>query len=458
MLHDLNDIEFEHFVGYVFQQAGYNVEHTGRQYGPGLDLKVYTGPANAPVLHAGVQVKHFTSDLATPHQVNGLRGEVANLQAGCGYFVTTTGFGGLALAQANGTPRIWPLDGAHFLRYITYVYGSRPHTRLKPGDSAKPARTSSVPIPPDALFLADNITLRAAPATRVLTIANHKGGVGKTTTALNLAFGLASEERDQQVLLVDLDPQANLTQALPPRAAHASPGHIGEYFAGARPLAELVRQTQFDRVWLIPSDTDLTRSDTGVAAGPDTEIGFARDLHAPEVVPPKALDARPFDWIILDTGPSMGLFTRAAFAASHFVLMPIAPGVFTDLGVNVLVETVRAMEALRGSPITILGSLVTQWKEDALNRALLARVETNLNAAGLVPLAEKIPLDKNNIEKAHIETGQGRRRNLFNRRSAAARAYLAAMEEVVGHVQPNPGSHDQMGAVRHVNTLRRMEG
>ena len=135
--------------------------------------------------------------------------------------------------------------------------------------------------------------------------------------------------------------------------------------------------------------------------------------------------------------------------------MPIAPGVFTDLGVHVLIETVDAMGALRGVPIALLGSLVTQWRGDALNESLLARAATNLGAAGLAPFAEKIPLDKNNIEKAHLETGQGRRRNLFSRRCAAAQAYLQVVSEVVGHVQSGPHSRKQAGVTSHVHTRGR---
>ncbi len=279
------------------------------------------------------------------------------------------------------------------------------------------------------LLAADGIERRPRTQTTVLTLANHKGGVGKTTTALNLAFGLAA--LDYQVLLVDMDAQANLTRILPSQAPGATALHLGDYFTRKRPLSALIRQTQFKRVWLIPSDNALTRSDTGVAAGPGAEVRFVRDLHALEVAPPLVLDARPFDWIIVDTGPSMGFFTRAAIAASHEVLMPIAPSVFTDLGVNLLVETVAAMRALVGEPITILGYLVTQWKEDALNNSLLALAKPNLEGAGIRPLATQIPLEKGSIEKAYLETGSGKPKNLFSKTSKVAQAYKAAVDEVI---------------------------
>ncbi len=166
-----------------------------------------------------------------------------------------------------------------------------------------------------------------------------------------------------------------------------------------------------------------------MSAGPGAELRFVRDLHAADVVPPQFIDAHAFDWIILDTGPSMGFFTRSAVAASHYVLMPVAPGVFADVGVNLLRRTIYTMSALVGEPITLLGGVITQWREDQLNRDLLGPVEESLSLLG-----EKVPFDRNNIEKAHLETGEGKKRNIFNRRCAAARAYATVVDEVVARV------------------------
>jgi chromosome partitioning protein len=199
-------------------------------------------------------------------------------------------------------------------------------------------------------------------------------------------------------------------------------------------LAELVRATQFKRVWLIPADNDLAHSDRGLSAGPDAELAFARDLHAEDIRPPQALDERGFDWIIIDTGPSMGLFTRAAFAAAHFALMPLEPSIFADMGLDLFTETAYTMQALTGKSITILGALVTQWKEDRLNQDLLTRAEQHLHGAGFRVLETKIPLDKNNIERAHLETAAGRQRALLHHTCAAAKAYIAVTEEVVNYV------------------------
>lgn len=428
MLTELGDLEFERFVGYVFQQAGYGIEHMGTQFGQGLDLRLSLGSPATGTRYGGVSVKHLSGDgMVTGPQVMLLRGALQGLR---GHVVTTTKLNGPALAEAAKPLRIWPVDGAHLLRYIDYVRGSRPTAVVASNNGASASALPVNPIAVDALFEADDITRRSPKETKILTLANHKGGVGKTTTALNLAFGLASNERDQQVLLVDLDPQANLTRALPTQAPNAVPAHIGDYFTGRRTLPQLVRQTQFKRVWLIPSHHDLTLVGQVLAAGPEAEVRFVSDLHAANMLPPPNLDKRPFDWIIIDTGPSMGFFTRSALAASHYVIMPVTPGYFAGDGIPLLTQTVEAMAALVGAPIAVLGCVVTQWKDDALGRSLIADVVQRLKVLG-----DKVPFDRNNIEKAHIETGKGKKKHLLDKpKCPSARAYLEVVDEVVRHV------------------------
>lgn len=423
----LNPYDFEDFVGYVFERAGFIVEDTATQYGPGLDLKLYTMPTPVKRLHSGVSVKQFHAGTkVTAPDVGKLRGGLAEIGGVPGYMVTTSALNEPAVTQAKKEPRIWPLDGVHLVRYITYVRGSR--SALNPSTTA--SGNPLAPIPPEALLEADEIVRRPDATTKVLSVANHKGGVGKTTTALNLALGLAGH--DKQVLLVDLDAQANLTKALPnPQAQNATPGHVGEYFAGTRSLPGLVRPTEFKHVWLIPSHRDLTHEDQGVTGGPVAELKFVRDVHAPDLVPPPVLDARPFDWIIIDTGPSMGFFTRAAIAASRSVLLPLAPGAFADAGINLLRRTVLTMQALTGSPIAIQGCLITQWNENALNKALLAKVLPELGAVGIPVIETRIPLDKTNIERAHLETGAGKKKGLFAKKCASAVAYTAVVEGMI---------------------------
>ncbi len=429
--HEFEDHEFEHFVGYVFEQAGFTVEDAAGQFGKGLDLRLHASSSDRRKY--GVSVKHFTPPgNVTGPQMMLLRGALHNGLIGVA--VTTSDFNGPALDEALKEPRMWTLTGDQFLRYMTYVRGSRPKTSAATSSAGKhPVIFTPAAISPDAVIRGQEVPLLPTRTRRVLTIANHKGGVGKTTTALNLAFGLAGH--DKQVLLVDMDAQANLTKALPdPQAAHTVSKHIGQYFTGEHTLAELVRSTGLPGVWLIPSHSDLTTNDMGLAAGPAAELQFVRDLHSPELKPPAALGHEPFDWIVIDTGPWMGLFTRSALAASHYVIMPVAPSVFADSGLGHLRRAVRTMSALTGKDTTILGCLVTQWSDDKLSIQTFAPVETELNLAGITIFADRIPVDKGNIERSHIDTATGKKKTLLDRRCKSAKAYINVIEEVLTYV------------------------
>src|SRR5262249_52944051 len=159
--------------------------------------------------------------------------------------------------------------------------------------------------------------LRPRSRTKVLAIANNKGGVGKTTTALNIGFNLA--KRDKSVLLVDLDAQGNLTYSLPYKANN-SPHHLADYFlhrggTGGSSLPQLVRPTEFQNICVIPSHPDLSLAESDLDDWTRIEHQFAEDLHDDAVIAPHEVGGSEFDWIILDTPPAMGIATRAALAA-----------------------------------------------------------------------------------------------------------------------------------------------
>src|SRR5258708_16750764 len=162
MLDELDPYQFEDFVGYVFSRAGFVVEDTATQYGPGLDLKLYTLPTHIKRLHSGVSVKQYrpAAQRVTAPEVIKLRGGLASFGGGPGYIVTTSTLNEPALIQAQKDPRIYGLDGDHLLRYIAYVRGTRSTPKRPEEEKMAPPGPPLSPIPPEILEVADNTERR----------------------------------------------------------------------------------------------------------------------------------------------------------------------------------------------------------------------------------------------------------------------------------------------------------
>jgi len=301
-------------------------------------------------------------------------------------------------------------------RFAVYVGGTRP------------PKSSEPTIAPEVLRAAEAIPVRDMIKTKIVAVANNKGGVGKTTTALYLARRLA--EQNARVLLLDFDSQLNLTLTLPPPTSeNVAPLSLADYFSDERKLHELIRPTELPRVYLIPSHESLRVSAAATAASPEEEMKFVTQLHAPETRPPHFLEAGDFDWIIIDTPPEMSLRTRAALAAAHFVIAPTEPGAFEASGLQQLLATVRTMQGLVGRPIRILGCVFTKWKDDKAHEENLQQFKQSiLTPNGIRVFDTKIPLDTN---VGKDEASQFRL-PLLNKKVAAKR-YTELVQEVIGY-------------------------
>src|SRR5438046_6034694 len=197
-------------------------------------------------------------------------------------------------------------------------------------------------------------------AGRVYAVANQKGGVGKTTTAVNLAACLA--EAGETALVVDLDPQANATSGLGERANGTSSYDLLD---GA-PLDQLAKPTRFENLWLVPSKPDLAGAAVELARREDGERFLADSL---------AGAGSRYSFVFLDCPPSLGPLTVNALAASDRVLVPVQAEYYALEGLSQLLRSVDLVRARLNPRLAVAGVLVTM--SDARTR-LSAEVEAEL--------------------------------------------------------------------------------
>ena len=183
----------------------------------------------------------------------------------------------------------------------------------------------------------------------VLAIANQKGGVGKTTTAINLGAALGALER--RVLIVDCDPQGNATRGL---GATASTPHLYHVLAGQAPLEAAIRPSGFPFLDLVAADRDLVGVEVEFVGLPGWE---ERLRHA--LAPARGA----YDVIFLDCPPSLGHLTILALAAADGVLVPLQAEYFALEGMSELVSTVRRVQAGLNPALDLSGILLTMYDE-----------------------------------------------------------------------------------------------
>ena len=415
-MYALSARDFERFVAYVLRRAGYEVKEVGPHFIHGVDLEMRV-PGKARIV-GGVECKRFGPDnLVKASVVMGVKGAPAVSHPGAKPFViTTSDFTDAAHDMAEaGAKQANLLNGAQLVRYIKYIQGS-----LRDDDD-----TITV-LSPDFFAGWEATPTSADSDTIILTVANNKGGVGKTTTAYYLGAEIASQ--GDRVLLIDLDGQANLTEwCFPEQASDLSDEsehlpNIAEYFAHQKPLKDLVKETDRPNLAIIPADTSLALRDLGGSGRPGIEFQFARDVHKLSAQSLAALGGKP-DWIIIDTPPALSNFTRAGLAAAHYVLAPVRPRRRSIKGTVNILNTLVTMNALTGNHASFIGVAVTHWDGLQISKEVVnVRFPLELVKYDASIFETMIPIDN------QLETLQP------GAKTPGAKAYATLAEEVTRHV------------------------
>jgi chromosome partitioning protein len=200
---------------------------------------------------------------------------------------------------------------------------------------------------------------------RIIALANQKGGVGKTTTAINLGAALA--ERGKRVLLVDMDPQGALSVGLGLNPLALEQTVYNLLMEPKRDAAAVIAGTKIDRLDLLPSNIDLAAAEVMLVGEVAREQALARVLRPLR---------RRYDFVLIDCPPSLGLLTVNALTAADGVLVPLECEYFALRGMALLMDTIAKITEFLNPDLRIVGILATMYDARTVHgREVLGRVE-----------------------------------------------------------------------------------
>jgi|TARA_B110000967_G_scaffold62505_1_gene64255 chromosome partitioning protein len=189
---------------------------------------------------------------------------------------------------------------------------------------------------------------------QIISIINQKGGVGKTTTVINLAAGLAEQEK--RVLVIDLDPQGNATTGLGLSNLENSSNTIYGVLNGTKLISEVTKKTQFKNLDIITSNVDLSGLEVETASDSRRAFILKRELTAYLNV-----SKGNYDYILIDCPPSLSLLTVMALVASHSLLVPLQTEFFALEGLTQLMKTIERVKVNLNPELKIRGILLTMY-------------------------------------------------------------------------------------------------
>jgi chromosome partitioning protein len=251
---------------------------------------------------------------------------------------------------------------------------------------------------------------------RVYAIVNQKGGVGKTTTAVNLAASLAASERS--TLLVDFDPQANATSAYGASGAHP---HVYDALSGHCVMKEMTRGTDLRYLHLVPSGRDLYGAEIELVSAINRERRLERALS-------EIRDA--YEIVLIDCPPSLGLLTLNALTAADAVIIPLQCEYYALEGLAGLLETVELVRRELNPALALEGVLLTMADaRNNLSRQVEDEVRTHFGAQAFTTVIPR------NVRLSEAPS-HGKPILLYDVHSKGATAYLELAAELLQRLPP----------------------
>lgn len=196
---------------------------------------------------------------------------------------------------------------------------------------------------------------------KIIAILNQKGGVGKTTTTINIAAALAKEGKT--VLVIDLDPQANATSGLGVDKNNI-PGSIYEVLVSDFPVGDAIMKTRIDDLYILPANTSLAAAEQELVS-----------VLSRESVLKNSLGELAFDYVLIDCPPSLGLLSINALTAAESVLIPVQTEFYALEGLGLLMQTIQRVQAGLNPDLKLLGVVMTMVDaRNSLSAQVIAEV------------------------------------------------------------------------------------